>query len=184
MSDTSLTPTSPLQPDNLDLVPPEMSQYAVMIADLTTLQQRILWALVNNLTSENNHTEEQIADELGCDRRTIQRARKNTAFQGALAYIIRDNIRGIHDKIVSGIIKHGEKDWNAYKFLLQYDGSYVQRSQNMNINANIGAQGGANKPFSANVEDMLVRMGELGWTEERVAELVPQFKKLKDEGAF
>jgi len=184
MADSQQGQPSTTQPANLDLIPPEMSQYAVMIADLTTLQQRILWALVDNLTAENNHTEEQIAAELGCDRRTIQRARKNTAFQGALAYIIRDNVRGIHDKIVSGIIKHGEKDWNAYKFLLQYDGSYVQKSQNMNINATIGAQGGANKPFSANVEDMLIRMGELGWTEDRVAELVPQFRKLKDEGAF
>ena len=184
MTDTPQSGSSTGQSANLDLIPPEMMQYASMLSELTTVQHRIIWALVENINSENIRSETQIAEDLGISRSTIQRARKNTAFQHALAYIIRDNVRGIHDKIVAGIIKHGEKDWNAYKFLLQYDGSYVQKSQNMNINANIGTNSSQNKPLTAVVDDVLIRLGELGWTSQRVSELSLRFETLKDEGAF
>lgn len=176
--------TSALQPDNLDLIPPEMQQYAAMLAGLTTTQQRILWALIDNLTAENKRSERQIAKDIGVDRTTIQRARKNKDFQSALAYIVRDNIRGLHDQLVNGIIKHGATDWRATKFLLEYDGSYVQRSQNMNINARLDTTGGSNKPFSAVIDDILIRMGELGWSRDRVEDLGERFDQLRAEGAF
>jgi len=182
MPETPLEATSTAQPANLDLIPQEMSEYGAMIASLTTIQQRILWGLVQNMSAEIVLTEVQLAEKLGIDPRTIQRARKIPAFQTALAYIIRDNIRGIHDKLVGGIIKHGEKDWNAYKFLLQYDGSYVQKSQSMNLNASISTTTAAGTPSTV-IEASCQKYIALGYDLPRyIAEITEVWTRLKAEG--
>lgn len=181
-------PTSTGQLDNIDLIPEELQQYAHLLTGLTTVQHRIIWCLVENMTLENPRSETEIADDLGIARSTIMRARKNPRFQQAMAVIIRDSLRGLHDKIVGRIIKAGEKDWQADKFLLQYDGSFIPKSQSLNINANMSANTSQSKSFSALWDDMLIRAGELGWGEERIQELADgmaaRFTQLRSEGAF
>jgi hypothetical protein len=168
----------------LEALPEDMAQYAPLLSGLTVLQSRILWVLVNEMGSEEQRTETQIADDMGISRSTIRRARRNPAFQNALAIIARDSLRGIHDKIIGRIVKAGEKDWTAGKFLLQYDGSYVPKTQNMNLNANISPNTRRPSSLAETIDGVLIRLGELGWTRERVAGLSERFDELRKEGAF
>ena len=177
-SDTAQT----LQPANLDLIPEDMEQYGALIAGLTTIQQRILWVMVENMASENIRTDSALADDIGVSRNTIRRARHNPTFQKALAVIVRENIRGLHDKLVGGIMQHGVKDWNAYKFLLQYDGSYVQKSQNLNVNASFDTSTPAGTPAGA-IDASCVKFIAIGYDLERyVDEIRASWTRLKSEG--
>ena len=193
-----MTTSPPVPPDDAqwessaklkpELIPSELqnddwSQYTAVIASLTTVRRQILAALVENMGSEDKRTECQIADDLGINRRTIQRARGNPQFQQALAVIVRDNLRGLHDKIVGGIFDHGEKDWNAYKFLLQYDGSYVQSQRNLNVNATVGANQGAPGSPQAAIQATIERFMSVGYDKQSFLDLISkQWDQLKEEG--
>ena len=182
MSEAKTDTTEMLQPANLDLIPEDMEQYGALIAGLTTIQQRILWVMVENMASEIIRTDSALAVDIGVSRNTIRRARRNPTFQKALAVIVRENIRGLHDKLVGGIMQHGVKDWNAYKFLLQYDGSYVQKSQSMNINANITPDTPAGTPQGA-IDASCMKFIAIGYDLERyVDEIRASWTRLKAEG--
>ena len=193
MSNPATTKTeSPPQPKSEVLQPvldisqddPEyLPQYATILAKLTTNERRILVALVENMSAEDKRTETAIALDLGVDRSTIHRARQKAAFQQALGAIVRDNLKGLHDRIVGGIYKHGVKDWNAYKFLLQYDGSYVQSQRNLNLNASISQD--SDRPSSPQqaTESYCTRFMSIGYDKQSLLNLVGDtYDRLKDEG--
>lgn len=186
MTDTPQEQTSALVPD--DMIPAELDtetfQNLPALGRLTAKRRAMLYGICMNMVSENNHTDSQIAEELGFSRQALQAARIDPTFNAALVVAMREIIKGKVDKPVENLFRLAEKDVKANEILLRISEVYQPTNRNLNINANVGTQGGQSKSFTANVQDMLVRMGELGWTEERVAELVPQFKKLKDEGAF
>ena len=163
--------------------PEYLPQYATILAKLTTNERRILVALVENMSAEDKRTETAIALDLGVDRSTIHRARQKAAFQQALGAIVRDNLKGLHDRIVGGIYKHGVKDWNAYKFLLQYDGSYVQSQRNLNLNASIASD--SDRPSSPQqaTESYCTRFMSIGYDKQSLLNLVGDtYDRLKSEG--
>lgn len=173
-----------LKPVLDDIDTETMQRYAAVLAGLTTNERSILRALVENIGAEDKRTETQIALDLGLDRVTLWRARQKPAFQMALATIVRDNLRGLHDKIVGGIFDHGEKDWNAYKFLLQYDGSYVQSSRNLNVNASLQVNEGTPGSPQQAIDSVLQLFMKIGYDKQSFVDLVSErWTQMKAEGA-
>ena len=187
MTDTprseALTPvgmTNALPATNIDNIANSSTDFLA----LRNNQQNVLLAIMTDFMSENIRSDVDMAKDLDIDRKTVYNCRLNATFNRALAFVMPELVKAKLPKYLAMIEKHGQKDYKPLELLLRYAGLYIPASQTQNLNVNMSAQSSANKPFSANVEDMLIRMGELGWTEDRVSELVPQFRKLKDEGAF
>jgi hypothetical protein len=183
MTEEAKTPQSDaLQPDNMDLIPKELEHYAPVLTGLTTLQCRILWVLVEEMTAEHKRTETEIAESIGISRSTIRRARKNPKFGQAMEVIVKDSLRGLHDKIIGRTIKAGENDWRANKWLTEYDGSYVQASKQLNINASLGPVDSPKSPQQA-IEASCLRFISIGYDLQRyVEEITATWERLKEEG--
>lgn len=178
---TNLPATQALLPDiEVDTVAQSSADYQ----NLPFAQKTVLLAIMEDFISENIRSDVQIAADCGIDRKTVYNCKVNPLFNNALAFVMPELVKAKVPKYLAQIEKHGEKDYKPLEFLLKYAGLYVPKSQNLNINANIGSSRTQNKPLSVVVDDVLIRLGELGWSEDRVSELVDRFRELRDEGAF
>lgn len=148
---------------------PEISQNATLIAVLTETQRRVLVALAENLSSNTQYTDTDIAENLGISRATIYRCRQNVDFGRALAIICREIVRGQTDSQLQNIARHGEKDWKASEFLLKFTGEYVPRQQSLNIQAKMDTR----SPIETTddlIDAFMRKLFDLGWSVERVAQ--------------
>lgn len=154
-----------------------MQSYAA-IANLTAKQTKILIALAQNAMSENIRTDSDIAEECGCIRQYIYLCRQNPKFQVALATVIKEQIKGNHDKIIQNIYQAGQKDWKAHEFLLKYDGSYTPSSRIQSQNVNINAQLEAPQSPQQAIYAMTERFVRLGYDKTR---LIGEIESAYDE---
>lgn len=169
------------EPEEVDL---DSIESLGVIAGLTALQTKILLALARNPLLEIMHTDAQIAEQLGVSDVYIWKLRRHPRFTAALGYVITELAKGTQDKAFHLLMKHAQKDPGSVKTWLEMGGTFVRTQRNLNVNTTISNNAGQSKPLSVIVDDVLIRLGELGWSEDRVAELVGRFRELRDEGAF
>lgn len=180
-----------LQPT--DMIPDELQdleavQNYALVANLTSTQRLILYALCSNLVSETKRTEAQIADDLGIHRNSIRDARLKPEFASALTAIMRDLIKGKADTPVQNLFNLAEKDVRANEILLRIADIYQPTQRNLNVNASIKGISAQSGSITDSIDTICIRLGELGWSRDRVVELaasIPaRFDALKTEGAF
>lgn len=176
------------QPSSLDLIPAidaeNIASSYTSYAMLRPTQKSVLIAVMMDFISENIRSDTQIALDLSISRKTVYNCKVNPAFTDALTQIMPALVKAKLPKYLSMIEKHGERDWQPLRFLLEYAGLYVKTSQNLNINASIGGRMAQSMSISETVDSILIRLGELGWSDERVSGLVARFRELRAEGAF
>ncbi len=164
--------TTPTQLPPPDMMTPlddvEVMQSYAAIASLTTKQTKILIALAQNAMAENIRTDSAIAEECGCIRQYVSLCRRNPKFQVALVTVIKEQIKGNHDKIIQNIYQAGLKDWKAHEFLLKYDGSYTPSSRIQSQNVNINAQLEAPQSPQQAIDTMTERFIRLGYDKPRL----------------
>jgi len=170
-----------LQPDIMGEI---QSESFAIIADLTSLQQKVVIALVRNTLSDDIRSDADIATECDTTRAYIWQLRQNPRFARALGLLVRDIVRGTQDKALTLLWKHAEKDPSSVKLLLEIGGTYERTQRNLNINASISGGQGQSMGIDDSIDSILIRLGELGWNASRVAQLSERFSELKAEGAF
>jgi hypothetical protein len=156
---------------------------------LTANQKIVMLAIMDDFLSENIRTDRQIASDCGVHAKTVYNCKVNPSFNAALSQIMPELVKAKLPKYMSKIEKHGDKDWKAYQFLLQFAGLWTPTQRNMNINASIGTPGQRQgRSFDQVWDDMLIRAGELGWSEDRIRDkadtMVDRYRELRAEGAF
>jgi hypothetical protein len=191
MADTQYEPIGNPPAHQRLLPPPEIldelpSELLTLVADLTPLQQKVLIALCRNTLSETIRTDAEIAAECNTSREYIWQLRQHPKFGRAMGTIIKDLAMGTQDKAFMLLMKHAEKDPGSVKTWLQMGGVYVDRRQNINLNANMSLdrRGGNTGSVEQDCDAMLIRLGELGMTRHDVELLADRFDQLKSEGAF
>ena len=170
-----------LLPQNPDLdISADLAPYYPIVSTLTNIQIKILAEIADDMISGNKRSDVDIAQELNVHYKSVYNARKNPAFGTALGIIVREIVKGKTDNIVANIIEHGKKDWKADKFLLEYTGQFIQRSQQLNIHANM-SQTDQPGTLSAIIDEFLINLGASGYPIEKI---VQRFHELRSEGAF
>ena len=179
-TDTNIATLEPdLGAENLpEDINEDLSLLAPYMASLTPQQQTILVACAQNVFSEITLTDTEIATKCSVDRKTVYRARQNSTWGTALTLLIRSVVKGSTDKIVQRIANASEKDWRAAKFLLEYTGEYVQRSQSENINVNVST-GGRVQSIQAATEELVKAMIDSGYSLDQFTQL---YHRIKAEG--
>lgn len=159
----------------------DISEYKNM-ATLTSLQRMLILEVVDNMFREQPLTDSEICEKVGCNYSYLSLLRnKNEKFQAALGSVIYEALKSKRDAIIGNVIRAGKipKHWQANKFLMEIIGEYVPRSAHLNINANV-RNAPPSSPEQA-VDTLLVKLGELGYSPEQVAQ---RMRELKMEGAF
>ncbi len=175
------TALQPIDPAIADFeVTEDIAENYSYFAKLTSLQRALIVELASNMTRENRLTDVETAEKLGIGVKTIYNCRQLPHFAQALAVIVRETVRGNEDNILAEIYRAIKKDWRAGIELLKYDGSYITRSQQAILHANVSDFTQLNSE-RATVDEILIRFGELGLSVERVAQ---RMQELRDEGAF
>ena len=123
-----------------------------------------------------------MALDLSVDRKTIYNCRTNSAFNAVLTQLMPELVKAKLPKYLVEVEKHGIKDWKAYEFLLKYAGLYVQKSQSMNINANLTQSTPQGTPANA-IEASCEKFIGIGYDLERyIQEITDCWVRLKTEG--
>ena len=152
--------------------------------NLTGTQRVVLIGLLRNIVSDSKQTDTDLAIELGISRWTIINCRQHRVFSEVLSAISIDVIRGKADKVIKNLFVLGEKSVSANELLLKVSGLYVPKMQSAVLHAKVDASSITHKPEDA-VSGLVVKLGGLGLTKERVVELISEvYDKLKAEGAF
>ena len=190
MSSTTQQPTeSPpaakseaLQPI-LDNLPDEPTESYALLANLTTLQQKILIELAGNVLAEDIRTDSQIARDIGCSDDYIYQLRRNPKFTAAMGTVIREIARGTSDKAFNQLLKHAQKDTKATEIWLRMSETYQPTNRNVNVNANLQVNAGApGSPQQAH-EAYVRRFMSIGYDLESLVDAVRStYQRLKDEG--
>jgi len=158
------------------------SQISPDIASLTTNQRRVLVALCENMLSESILTDSEIATELGFDRKTIYTCRQNPTFARCLSAICIDIIRGTSDNALRNLMKHSERDTKATEIWLRIANIYQPTNRNLNVNANISAQGAIGSSQQA-IDQTIGQYISVGYTLDRfIEEVRERWQTLKAEG--
>ena len=172
------TVTLPANP-NLD-VPEELAEYFPIIATLSQNQLDVLKELATDLVSGNKRTSVQIAETCGISVKSVYNCRKNPAFGTALGVITRELVKGNTDVIIDNVIKASKQDWRAGKWLMEYTGQFIQRSQQLSIHASMDGQTSPGD-FQSMIEEFCIKIGAVGYPIEKVVET---YQRLRAEGAF
>lgn len=176
-------------PDILPSV--DLDSLAISSAEYVNLkdtQKSVMLAIMDDFISEDIRTDVKMASDLGIDRKTIYNCKRNPRFNRAMTQIMPEMVKAKLPKYLAMVEDHGVKDWKAIEFLLKYAGLYTPTQQNLNVNASIGRQLDAQGSITDSKDALLTRMGELGWSLDRVQEFaasIPaRFEELRAEGAF
>jgi hypothetical protein len=181
-NETNIATLEPvLDTENLPEIDDALAQIAPIVGNLTNMQITALKVIAENVLSENRLTEDEIAAKIGVDRKTLYNYRQKPTFGAALAVIIREIVRGNTDNIIADVWEHGRKDWHSRKFLLEYTGQYVQRSQSQNLNLNLSGSASDMQPRSIQdaVDQLIMSMIDSGFSLEQFCE---RYRRIRAEG--
>ena len=149
------------------------------IAQLTKTQRRILTGYIKNGLSKHPKSNSKLAKYLGCDRKSLYRARKNPQWVKVYAMIIQKLTIADIGKVISHLMRNSKAgDTQASRVLLQFADVIQNTTKNLNLNI---------EPIRRhdNVEDlvdaMIIRLGELGISAEV---LTRRYMELKNAGRF
>jgi len=151
---------------------------------LSQRQVGVLKALIENFLSDTPRSDSAIARDLNVHHGSISRLRNTPTFAMAFNTAVFGALRGKMDRFILRIIDMAEakNDWRVYKFILELAGLYVPKMQSLNVNVDVQSQSASQ---FASVEDVaetfIIRLGELGWTEE---DFVNKYRELKAQQAF
>lgn len=165
-----------------------LASHSAEYVNLIDTQKMVLLAIMEDFISEDIRTDVDMASDLGIDRKTIYNCKRNPRFNRAMTQLMPEMVKAKLPKYLTMVEDHGVKDWKAIEFLLKYAGLYTPTQQNLNVNANVGRQMDQQGSITESKDTLLTRMGELGWSVERVQEFaasIPaRFEELRSEGAF
>ena len=159
--------TGVLQPD---ILPPQqlntIAKRSPLYSTLHPTQKAVLIAMMNDFMSETIRTDTEMAADLSVDRKTIYNCRTNSTFNAVMTSIMPEMVQAKLPKYLLQIEKHGEKDYKPLEFLIKYAGLYVDRHQNVNLNANISAQDIPQTPKEV-LERHLIKYISIGYDWDR-----------------
>jgi hypothetical protein len=69
------------------------------------------------------------------------------------------------------IEKHAEKDWHAAKFLLEFVGLWIPKSQHLNLNVSATQSQAVFESSEEAIYAFIQKLKTLGWSLERIAEV-------------
>lgn len=148
-----------------------------MFASLSGSKLAVIKAICCDMASEAPRSDATIASECGISKNTISRYRHDPEFGMALSVAVFGVLRGNVDVILRRILQHGEKHWQALKFVLEVIGTYTPKRQQLNVNVQATAAGGRLVTVQDAVSSFLVRLVELGWSEERLIEAFAEARR-------
>ena len=161
----------------------EIANYSTHFAMLTPTQRRVLIAFLDDFVSEDMRTDTEMADDLGVDRKTIYNCKTNPRFGLALQQIMPELVKTKLPKYLSTIEDHGQKDWKALQFLMEYAGLWAKTTRNLNLTAQIGAEQGQSGSPGAVMERQVEIFRGIGYTLDRyIEEFTEVWRRREDEG--
>jgi len=184
--------TIPLQPETttemeeqIDIL--DVIQSCTAYTQLSPYQRMILKQMSEDFVTGVIHTDSDLAEIVGCSRGTVINARKNRLFGHAITEIMPELVKSKLPKYIKMIEKHGERDFQPLKFLMQYMGVYIPTSQQAIITARMGDVAGMDRIKSPQgaIKAVVSQFGALGYTKERLKdEIDVAWDKAKEEGQF
>jgi len=147
---------------------------------LSEAQKSVLIVICDDFLSGNTHSDSEIAEIAGVHRNTVYNCKHNSTFAQAIVEIMPELVKVKLPKYLSMIEKHGERDFQPLKFLLEYAGLFIPRSQRAILHARMDTTR-SNVSAQEQIDAILSKLGQLGFSPERVCE---RMRKLQREGAF
>lgn len=158
----------------------ELAQSCRGYASLSHAQKKLLRALIDDFVSGNIHTNEDLAEKAGISTRNVYYCKKNPVFIQVLSEILPDLAKTRSIDVLEKIYKQIERDWQAGKWWLQFTGQWIPSSKQAVLHARTQDFADTGTESSATAQ-FLIKLGQLGWSEER---LVALWRELKAEGAW
>lgn len=161
-----------------------------LIGNLTNLQRTLLVALADDMMSEKARSIVQLAADTGISKSAIHWNLANPKFNTALGLLTVSIVRGrahVYMRHMDAIATKGKGriQYDALKFMLEYGGTYVQRSSvtSKSVHMNVDA---TSKPqqfgeFDQSFDQFLIMCGQKGISAERI---VQRYRELKTEQAW
>ena len=148
-----------------------------IVGRLSVEQLRVLWRLVE-VSMEGEGGDEEVARRAGVEEGFIRQCRADPDFGEALAEVMGFVVRGHSDRVVQNLLRLGQRNVHANKILAEMAGIYrpEMRVRQVTLHGRLGDWGGAGDA----IDRFLVRLIELGWTPENVAD---RMRQLMEEGA-
>ena len=168
-----------LQPSN-ETDYTDIVESSTAFTSLSPHQRAILKAMVDNFLLEIIETDAQIAEKVGCHPQTVLNARHSRVFQAAIREILPQLATVKSLDVAQKIYKWIDKDWKAGKYWHELAGVFIQRSQSLNIHANM-TQTDQSSTVSDIIDEFLINLGASGYPIEKI---VSRYHELRSEGAF
>jgi len=150
-------------------------------ASLPTNHIRILIEISSDILSEETRSDIELAEAVGCDRKTVYNARSNPRFASCLGILVIGIARGRSDSYLrwtEAAAKDGKV--GALKLLWELTGLYVRTSRNYNLNIEAQVQQ-APQTFEDAFDHFLIALGTAGYSAERIT---ARYNELRARGAF
>ena len=150
---------------------------------LTDNQKSVLYFYLQEISSDLNHTDQEIAEMAGVSRTTITNCKNNAHFLACLSEFTRNNAKSHVPKVIKALEKKAiEGSVRAQELLIRYTGDYIPQQRNQNVNLDLNkAQGMATGDVISDFVSMLCNNS--GWHIEKIIEEIRRaYDKLKSEG--
>ena len=136
-------------------------------------QQAIVIAteMASDMLSGSIRPDIQLAADLGIERGMITRYRNNPLFNQALATLAMGVVRGKVMTYVNLIEKHAEKNWQAAKFLMEWVGLFIPKTQHLNLNVSATSSQAVFETSEEAIYAFIQKLKSLGWSLERIADI-------------
>lgn len=145
--------------------------YARAFAGLNSQAIVIATEMASDMLSGSIRPDSHLATDLGLDRSVITKYRNNPLFNQALATLAMGVVRGKVMVYVNMIEKHAEKNWQAAKFLMEWVGLFIPKSQHLNLNVSATDSQTVFESSDDAIHAFIQRLKALGWSLERIAEI-------------
>lgn len=145
--------------------------YGRAFAGLNSQAMVIATEMASDMMSGSIRPDVRLAADLGIDRNAIIRYRNNPLFNQALATLAMGVVRGKVMTYVNLIEKHAEKNWQAAKFLMEWVGLFIPKSQHLNVNVSATQSQAVFETSEEAIHAFIQKLKALGWSLERIAEI-------------
>lgn len=127
--------------------------------------------MASDMVSGSIRPDGKLAESLGLDKNVITRYRNNPLFNQALATLAMGVVRGKVMTYVNLIEKHAETNWQAAKFLMEWVGLFIPKSQHLNVNVSATSSQAVFETSEEAIYAFIQKLKALGWSLERIADI-------------
>ena len=150
---------------------------------LTDQQQSVLFFVIEDMTSDSNRTDVELAELAGVTPKTIYNCRHNAHFLSCMNEISMLSLKSYIPKAAEALKKKvADGNMKAIDFIYRVTKEYIPTQRNENLNATIkGSQAMATGDVISDFVSMLCNNS--GWHIEKIIEEIRKaYDKLKSEG--